>query len=81
MRILQAGTPTPAEKTVKARFAVLGFLVMAVAVLAVAGMGGGAAFAADPQHGISVTKGCQSPTQIGIFPCAVHAWKIDSRLL
>jgi hypothetical protein len=38
---------------------------MAVAVMAVAGMGGGAAFAADPQHGISLTKGCVSPTQIG----------------
>src|SRR3954452_24823919 len=65
MRILQAGTNTPAEKTVRARFAVIGFLVMAVAVLAVAGMGGGAALAADTQHGISLTKGCVSPTQIG----------------
>jgi uncharacterized repeat protein (TIGR01451 family) len=65
MRILQAGTSTPAEKTVRTRFAVIGFLVMAVAVMAVAGMGGGAALAADTQHGISLTKGCFSPTQIG----------------
>ena len=65
MRILQAGTSRPAEKTVRARVAVFGFLVMAFAVLAVAGMGGGAALAADTQHGISFTKGCVSPTQIG----------------
>ncbi len=40
-------------------------LLTATAVLIVAGVGGGAASRADVQHGISFTKGCVSPTQIG----------------
>jgi uncharacterized repeat protein (TIGR01451 family) len=65
MRILQVGTNNRSRKTVRSRLAVFGFSVMVVAVVAVAGMGGGSAFAADPQHGISLTKGCVSPTQVG----------------
>ena len=49
----------------KSRLGLYGLLLVAVGVLAVAGMGGGAAFAIDVQHGIVVTKGCVSPTQIG----------------
>src|SRR5438045_1454269 len=64
MRILQVGTTRRSGKRPRL-LGVYGLLLVAVAVLAVAGMGGGAAFAADTQHGIAVTKGCVSPTQIG----------------
>jgi len=40
-------------------------VLTALAVLIAAGAGGGVARAADAQHGISVAKGCVSPTQIG----------------
>ena len=64
MRILQVGTNKRSGKRPRL-LGVYGLLLVAVAVLAVAGMGGGAAFAADAQHGIALTKGCVSPTQIG----------------
>ena len=65
MRILQVGTNKRSGKAAKPRLAVYGLLLLAVALMAVAGIGGGAAFAADVQHGISLTKGCVSPTAIG----------------
>src|SRR4051812_44827117 len=64
MRIF-VGTTKRSRRLAKSRLSLYGSLLVAVGVLAVAGMGGGAAFAIDVQHGIVVTKGCFSPTQIG----------------
>src|SRR4051812_8378594 len=64
MRIL-AGTTKRSGSQANSRLRLYGLLLVAVGVMAVAGMGGGAAFALDVQHGIVVTKGCVSPTQIG----------------
>ena len=73
MRILQVGTNRRSGKTSR-RGLVIGLVLTALAVLIAAGAGGGVARAADAQHGISVTKGCVSPTQIG---AALHLHLLD----
>jgi hypothetical protein len=65
MRILQAGITKSPGNAVRRRLTIWGLLLTATAVLTVAGMGGGAALAADAQHGISFTMGCASPTAFG----------------
>ena len=64
MRILYVGRNRPSRETSR-RGLVVGLVLTALAVLIAAGAGGGVARAADVQHGISVAKGCVSPTQIG----------------
>src|SRR5262245_2788165 len=64
MRISQVGS-TRRPGRARRRLTVYGLLLVVAGVLAVAGTGGGTAYAADVQHGISLTKGCVSPTQIG----------------
>src|SRR5262245_42443233 len=65
MRILKVGTTGHDGKTARRRLALVGLLLTAAAVLVVAGTVGGAAFAADVQHGIARAKGCVSPTTVG----------------
>src|SRR5262249_41087542 len=66
MRIRQVGTTSRLGGTVRRRrISYWGLLATATALLVAAGVGGGAAYAADVQHGIAVTKGCNSPTAIG----------------
>src|SRR5687768_3144110 len=66
MRINQAGTSARSGRTPRRRRTVLGVMLTVIAVLIAGGMGAGTAAAQGPiQHGISFTKGCDSPTQIG----------------
>ena len=71
MRILQAGTSTPAEKTVRARAAVIGFLSWRSRFWPSPEWAAVRHSRPTTQHGISFTKGCVSPTQIGQpYTCA-----------
>src|SRR5262249_35431142 len=63
MRILQ-GSNRRSVKARRVRLALYGLLLLAVATTAVS-LGGSVASAADVQHGVALTKGCNSPTAVG----------------
>ena len=80
MRILQVGTNEAIQEAGEIAPASTACCSSRSAVLTVAGMGGGAAFATDAQHGIAVTKGCVSPTQIGQpYTCTYAVRNSDRR--